>query len=99
MPFDVVLSDILRVLVPVAMTFVIGMLLTPVVTHYLYAFKAWKKRPGKIAYAGTAAQDSNRLHTANDSRPPRMRGIAVSAMHAARAFAAGAPEYPQHLRK
>lgn len=77
MPIEFILSDIIRVLVPAAMTFVIGMLLTPVVTHYLYTFKAWKKKPGKTAYDGEAAHEFNRLHSGNEVRAPRMGGIVV----------------------
>ena len=71
------LSDIVRVLVPAFTSFVAGMLLTPVVAHYLYAFKAWKKSPGKIALNGEPAQEFNTLHTAHETRAPRMGGIVI----------------------
>lgn len=77
MPIALTLSDLLRVLVPAAATFAIGIALTPLLTHYLYKFKAWKKRPGKIAYDGQAAQEFNRLHTQSEVRAPRMGGIVV----------------------
>lgn len=77
MPIAFALSDIIRVLVPAAATFAIGIALTPVLAHYLYAFKAWKKRPGKTAYDGNAAHEFNRLHTHNEVRAPRMGGIVV----------------------
>ena len=53
------------------------MALTPVVTHYLYTYKAWKKRPGKTALDGTAAQEFNRLHQVQEVRAPRMGGIVI----------------------
>jgi len=72
-----IMYEIVRVLVPAAATFVMGMLLTPILTHYLYAFKAWKKRPGKVAYDGSAASEFNRLHNTHEVRAPRMGGIVV----------------------
>jgi phospho-N-acetylmuramoyl-pentapeptide-transferase len=70
-------SDVVRVLVPAAGAFAIGIALTPLLTHYLYRFKAWKKNGGKIAYDGTAAQEFNRLHGAREVRAPRFGGIVV----------------------
>lgn len=77
MVMEGILSDIVRVLVPAAAAFVLGMALTPILTHYLYKYKAWKKTPGKIAYDGQAAEEFNRLHIDNEVRAPRMGGIVV----------------------
>ncbi|TSC63574.1 MAG: Phospho-N-acetylmuramoyl-pentapeptide-transferase [Parcubacteria group bacterium Athens0416_74] len=77
MVMEGILSDIVRVLVPAAAAFILGMALTPVLTHYLYKYKAWKKTPGKIAYDGKAAEEFNRLHVDNEVRAPRMGGIVV----------------------
>ncbi|MEK7480015.1 MAG: hypothetical protein AAB665_01855 [Patescibacteria group bacterium] len=71
------LSDIVRVLVPAAATFIIGMAITPIVTHYLYAFKAWKKQSGKRALDGSQALEFNRLHVEQEVRAPRMGGIVI----------------------
>ncbi|MEK7106920.1 MAG: hypothetical protein AAB899_01915, partial [Patescibacteria group bacterium] len=71
------ISDLVRVLVPAAMAFVIGILATPILTHYLYKYKAWKKQPGKIAFDGTQASEFYRLHEHNEVRAPRMGGIVV----------------------
>ncbi|MCE9541686.1 hypothetical protein K8R03_04000 [Candidatus Kaiserbacteria bacterium] len=69
--------DLIRVLVPATTAFVIGMLLTPVVAHYLYAHKAWKKRAGKVALDGSSASEFNRLHVSHEVRAPRMGGIII----------------------
>lgn len=71
------LSDIVRVLVPACTSFVVGMLITPFVTHYLYAFKAWKKNPGKMSLDGSPAHEFNTLHNAHETRAPRMGGIVI----------------------
>ncbi len=69
--------DLIRVLAPAGAAFLIGMLITPLVTHYLYAFKAWKKRAGKASLDGTAASEFNRLHEHHEVRAPRMGGIII----------------------
>ena len=56
------LSDIVRVLVPAFASFVVGMSITPLLTHYLYKYKAWKKTPGKTAWDGAPAHGFNQLH-------------------------------------
>lgn len=71
------LSGIIEVLVPATLAFTIGMMMTPILTHYLYALKAWKKRPGKQALDGEIAHEFNRLHQENEGRAPRMGGIVV----------------------
>lgn len=71
------LSPVVRILLPAAISFGIGILCTPILTHYLYKYKAWKKRPGKIALDGAAAAEFNRLHEHNETRAPRMGGIVI----------------------
>lgn len=71
------LTDVVRVLIPAGTAFVIGVGLTPIITHYLYRYKAWKKTPGKVAYDGSTATEFNRLHTGHETRAPRMGGIIV----------------------
>lgn len=69
--------DLVRILVPAAVAFAIGMAGTPVLSHYLYKYKAWKKRPGKLTLDGNTAHEFNRLHIENEVRAPRMGGIVV----------------------
>ncbi|MDO8552195.1 MAG: hypothetical protein Q7S01_01545 [bacterium] len=71
------ISDLARVLIPAGASFAIGILLTPLLTHYLYKYKAWKKQPGKTAIDGTQASEFYRLHEKNEVRAPRMGGIVV----------------------
>ncbi len=70
-------SDTVRILVPAAATFVVGMALTPILTHYLYKYKVWKKKPGKNGLDGAVAAEFNRIHIENEVRAPRMGGIVV----------------------
>lgn len=70
-------SALERVLLPATISFLIGIAMTPLVTHYLYEFKAWKKTAGKRALDGNHAEEFNRLHSGNETRAPRMGGIVV----------------------
>jgi len=76
-PDDAGLSDIVRVLVPAATAFLVGIAITPLVTHYLYKYKAWKKTPGKIALDGMPAKEFNVIHREHETRAPRMGGIVI----------------------
>ena len=71
------LYEIIRILIPATVAFTFGMAATPVLTHYLYKYKAWKKASGKIALDGTAAHVFNGLHKEHEVRAPRMGGIVV----------------------
>lgn len=71
--------DAARVLIPFVATFSLGILLAPVLTHYLYKHKAWKKKGGK----GKGLGDNNgtpifdELHAVRETSAPRMGGILV----------------------
>ncbi len=71
------IPEIVRVLVPSGIAFAIGIAMTPVLTHFLYKYKAWKKAPGKIGLDGTNASEFNRLHEVHEVRAPRMGGIVI----------------------
>lgn len=70
-------TTMVPVLVSATVSFLIGMLMTPMLTRYLYAKQAWKKRPGKKALNGDTAHEFNRLHEHNEVRAPRMGGVVV----------------------
>ncbi len=69
--------DIVKVFVPAGAAFIIGIAITPIVTHYLYTYKAWKKRPGKEALDGSVAVEFNKLHQQREGHTPRMGGIVI----------------------
>lgn len=80
------LYEILRILTPATIAFIFGMAFTPILTHYLYKYRAWKKSPGKIALDGNAADVFNDLHREHEVRAPRMGGIVVWASTAFTVF-------------
>jgi phospho-N-acetylmuramoyl-pentapeptide-transferase len=68
---------IIKVLIPAVMAFVIGILITPLITHYLYKYRVWKKQGGKLAMGGAVATEFNRLKGADEVKTPRMGGIVI----------------------
>ncbi|MCW9054763.1 MAG: hypothetical protein OQJ98_02165 [Candidatus Pacebacteria bacterium] len=74
----IVIIDIVRVIVPAALAFFIGITITPVIAHYLYKYKAWKKKAGKgVGYGGGATPIFDELHKGKDTGTPRMGGIVI----------------------
>ncbi len=69
--------EIMRILIPAALSFLIGVGLTPFVTHFLYKYRMWKQKAGKVALDGTAAVEFNRLHQTREVGTPRFGGIIV----------------------
>jgi phospho-N-acetylmuramoyl-pentapeptide-transferase len=70
-------TTILKILIPAVLAFGIGIALTPLVTHYLYTYKAWKKTGGKTTLHGTEAVEFNRLKAETETKTPRMGGIVI----------------------
>ncbi len=69
--------DVVKIMLSATTSFVVGILITPVLTHYLYKYKAWKKIPGKIALDGAEAYEFNKLHMEKEGSIPRMGGIVI----------------------
>lgn len=76
-------SSILKVFIPATAAFMIGIALAPLLTHYLFKFKIWKKTTSKVAFDGTAAVEFEKLRTEGETRAgtetktPRMGGILI----------------------
>ena len=75
--------DLLKVFLPSITAFWLGIVMTPVLTYYLYRYKAWKKKAGKIALDGTEAQEFAKLREETETKTPRMGGIIIWASVAA----------------
>ena len=69
--------DIVKVLVPAILTFVVGVSLAPFWISILNKYKVWKKRGGKVAMDGTEAVEFNKLHADNETKVPRMGGLII----------------------
>lgn len=69
---------VLTILLPSLVAFIIGIAITPIVTHYLYKHKVWKKKAGKGAgYGGGGTPLFDELHKEKDTNTPRMGGIVI----------------------
>lgn len=69
---------IIKAFLPTALAFVIGILITPIVTHYLYTYKAWKPKAGKGAgYGGGGTPLFDKIHATTDTNTPRLGGVII----------------------
>lgn len=69
---------LLKIFAPVATAFTVGILLTPLVTTWLYRHRMWKPKAGKGAgYGGGATPLFDKLHQETDTNTPRMGGIVI----------------------
>lgn len=71
------MSDIIKIFIPTTIAFVLGIALTPILTHYLYTYRVWKKVVGKTALDGNEATEFNKLHKHFEGGTPRMGGIII----------------------
>lgn len=73
--------NIIKVFIPATASFMVGILFAPLLTHYLYKYKAWKKTTGKIALDGKPAVEFEKLrttvHAGTETKTPRMAGILI----------------------
>lgn len=72
-----IILDVVKVFVPTAIAFFVGIGITPVVSHYLYKHKAWKKKSGKVAMDGKDTPLFNALHKERETGTPKMGGIVI----------------------
>lgn len=68
---------IVKVLIPVATAFFVGIGITPILTHYLFKYKAWKKVTEKKALDGSVAIEHAKLHKDDETKTPRMGGVVI----------------------
>lgn len=71
------ITDVVKIFLPSIVAFVTGILITPVVSHYLYKYRLWKKSGVKQALGGGEAPISRALHNDEEKKTPRMGGIVV----------------------
>ncbi len=70
-------TSLIKILIPAVSAFVIGLAITPLITHQLYKHKVWKKNGGKQTMHGTEATEFNKLKAADETKTPRMGGIVI----------------------
>jgi phospho-N-acetylmuramoyl-pentapeptide-transferase len=70
-------NTLLVIFTPAILSFIIGILITPAVSHVLYKYKVWKKQGGKTAIGGKVAEVFNQLKGDQETKTPRMGGIII----------------------
>jgi phospho-N-acetylmuramoyl-pentapeptide-transferase len=69
--------SLLKVFLPATVAFFIGIIITPILTNWLYKNQMWKKKAGKIAPDGRETPIFNELHKDKETGTPRMGGIVI----------------------
>jgi phospho-N-acetylmuramoyl-pentapeptide-transferase len=69
--------DTVKILLPSATAFAVGIGMTPFVAHYLYKFKMWKKKARTEGLGGGGTPIFNHLHKEKEVGTPRMGGIVI----------------------
>ncbi len=69
--------SIIKVFIPAATAFIVGIALAPILTHHLFKYRVWKKTGGKIAFDGSTAIEFGKLHAESETSTPRMGGILI----------------------
>lgn len=70
-------SDAIKIFIPTIVSFFVGLAITPIVAHYLYSLKLWKKSSVVKTIDGKDATLSNKIHGDEVRKTPRMGGIIV----------------------
>jgi len=69
--------SIVKIFIPATLSFIIGMILTPAITHFLYKNEMWKKKAKTVSVDGGETPIFNKLHAKNETSVPRMGGIVI----------------------
>jgi len=69
--------DIVKIFVPTTIAFIIGILITPILSNYLYKNKMWKKKSVVVATDGGTASITQSLHKDEEKKTPRMGGVVI----------------------
>lgn len=70
-------AAILKLFIPLTVSFLTGLLMTPTLTDFLYRNKMWKKKVRSVTIDGREATIFNQLHKEKETGTPRMGGIIV----------------------
>jgi phospho-N-acetylmuramoyl-pentapeptide-transferase len=69
--------DVVKMFLPAVIAFIIGISITPIVSHYLYKHKMWKKKSVEKTLDGRPATISASLHNDENRKTPKMGGVVV----------------------
>lgn len=69
--------NIIKILLPITLTFLIGIGIATPISNFLYKHKLWKKKVGKKDMAGNDTPIYNKLYQNRDMGTPRMGGSVI----------------------
>ena len=69
--------NVLKVFGLASLSFIIGVLVTPILTRYLYKYKLWRKEVRMQAPDGTGTPIFARMHKERETKVPRLGGILI----------------------
>jgi phospho-N-acetylmuramoyl-pentapeptide-transferase len=69
--------DIIKIFVPTTIAFIIGIIITPILSNFLYKNKMWKKKSVVVATDGGIATITQSLHNDEEKKTPRMGGVII----------------------
>ena len=69
--------DVIKIFVPTALAFFIGVGITPFLTDFLYRHKMWKKKSVQKTSDGREASITSKLHNDEERKTPRMGGMVI----------------------
>ncbi len=70
------LLDEVKIFIPTAIAFFVGIGITPILSHYLYKHQMWRKT-GKVDMGGKATPIFNSLHKDHEVKTPKMGGVVI----------------------
>ncbi len=72
-----VVLDVVKIFLPLTLSFFIGIAFTPFLTNFLYSHSMWKKKAKTVATDGRGTPIFNALHKDKEVGTPRMGGIVI----------------------
>jgi phospho-N-acetylmuramoyl-pentapeptide-transferase len=69
--------NLIKVILPSVVAFVVGIIITPILTNYLYEYKMWKKKVKSVSIDGGGTPIFSSLHAEREIGTPRMGGIVI----------------------
>ena len=70
-------ADAIKIFGLAALSFTVAILWTPLLTHYLYKFRAWRKEVRQVSPDGTKTPLFSELHKDRETKVPRLGGMLI----------------------
>lgn len=71
------LTDLAKIFIPAAISFVIGIIMTFPIAKFLYRWEMWKKKAKEVAFDGSGTPIFNKMHADREVHIPRMGGVVI----------------------